>query len=160
MPPMTTTAAPEQTRTASLRLKDKQIDLPIVVGSEGERAVDITNLRGETGYITLDPGYRNTGSCASDITFIDGEAGVLRYRGYPIEQVAEHCSFVEAAWLLIYGELPTADERDRFSGLLGEHQNIHEGVPRPLRRRAAARTPHGDPLRHDQHPLLLQPRGA
>ncbi|MEM6855852.1 MAG: citrate synthase, partial [Planctomycetota bacterium] len=85
-------------------------------------------LRGQTGFITLDEGYRNTGSVRSDITFIDGEAGILRYRGIPIEDVCQHCSFIETALLLIYGELPTADHLAHFRGLLTQHQMIHEGV--------------------------------
>ena len=95
---------------------------------EGEKAVDISKLRSETGYITLDHGYGNTGSCQSDITFIDGEKGILRYRGYPIEQLAEKSSFIEAAHLLIWGELPTQSQLDEFSELLTAHQMLHEAI--------------------------------
>tara|TARA_B100001250_G_scaffold414273_1_gene451660 strand:+ start:1632 stop:2912 length:1281 start_codon:yes stop_codon:yes gene_type:complete len=114
--------------TAQLRIADMTVELPIVVGSEGEKAVDISKLRSETGYITLDHGYGNTGSCQSDITFIDGEKGVLRYRGYPIEQLAEKSSFIEAAHLLIWGELPTQGQLDEFSELLTAHQMLHEAI--------------------------------
>ena len=94
------------TDTAKLQVDGKNVELPIIVGSEGERAIDVSKLRAETGYITLDQGYGNTGSCKSDITFIDGEKGILRYRGYPIEELAEKSSFIETAYLLIWGELP------------------------------------------------------
>src|SRR6201988_2801960 len=92
-------------QTATLNLGDRSIDLPIIEGTEGERAVDISKLRAQTGYITLDEGYVNTGSTTSAITFLDGEAGVLRYRGYPIEVIAARCDFVETSYLLIHGEL-------------------------------------------------------
>jgi citrate synthase len=115
-------------KMAKLILDGKEYDLPIVEGSEGELAVDITQLRAQSGYITLDDGYRNTGSAQSEITFIDGERGILRYRGIPIEQLAEHSTFVESALLLIYGELPTAEHLARFSELLTEHEIIHEGM--------------------------------
>jgi citrate synthase len=114
--------------TASLQLGDRALDLPIVVGSEGEHAVDITSLRGKTGYITLDPGYRNTGSVESGITFIDGEKGILRHRGYAIEDVAEKASFLEAAWLIIFGELPTREERDRWETDIRELSPLHEAM--------------------------------
>src|SRR6188472_2160501 len=93
--------------TAKLTLGDTNLDLPMVVGTEGERAVDISKLRAKTGYITHDEGYMNTGATTSAITFLDGEAGILRYRGYPIEQLAGQCDFIEVAYLLMYGELPT-----------------------------------------------------
>ena len=138
---MPTDTAPA-TSTATLDLGGKTLDLPVVVGSEGEQAVDISKLRSETGYITLDEGYRNTGSVRSDITFIDGEQGILRYRGYTIEDVAEHCTFIETALLLIYGELPTEDHLNKFRGLLTEHQMIHEGVRKVL----SGFPPHGHPM--------------
>ena len=100
--------------TAKLVVDGKTLELPIVVGSEGERGIDITQLRAKTGYITLDPGYANTGSCKSAITFIDGEKGILRYRGIPIEQLAEKSSFLEVAYLLVYGNLPTPKQLDDF----------------------------------------------
>ena len=111
---------------AELRVDGRVIPLDIVEGSEGERALDIRKLRDETGLITLDPGYANTGSCESAITFIDGEQGVLRYRGYPIEQLAERCSFLEIASLLISGELPTPDELKSFSKSITYHSMLHE----------------------------------
>ncbi|MEM1445406.1 MAG: citrate synthase [Planctomycetota bacterium] len=114
--------------TARLDLPSGPIDLPVVVGTEQEHAVDIAALRAQTGYITLDEGYRNTGSVRSDITYIDGEAGILRYRGYPIDVVCKNASFIETALLLIHGELPTAETMARFSGLLTKHQMIHESV--------------------------------
>src|SRR5688500_9214294 len=91
---------------AELRIDDRVIPLDVVEGSEGERAIDIRKLRDDTGLITLDPGYANTGSCESAITFIDGEQGILRYRGYDIAELAERCSFLEVAYLLIQSELP------------------------------------------------------
>jgi citrate synthase len=103
-------------------------DLPVVEGSEHELAIDIRSLRDRTGYIALDDGYANTGSCTSAITFIDGERGILRYRGIPIEAVAEQCSFVEAAWLVIFGRLPTTADRDRFDDLLTETSMLHRGM--------------------------------
>ena len=112
--------------TARLQAGDQIVELPIVVGSEGEKALDIAKLRAETGYIALDPGYGNTGSCQSDITFIDGDAGILRYRGYAIEDLAEYSRFIEVAYLLIWGELPNAAQLDEFSALLTKHQMLRE----------------------------------
>ena len=112
--------------TARLQAGDQVAELPIVVGSEGEKALDIAKLRAETGYIALDPGYGNTGSCQSDITFIDGDEGILRYRGYAIEDLAEHSRFIEVAYLLIWGELPNAAQLDEFSALLTKHQMLRE----------------------------------
>jgi len=106
----------------------KTHEFPLVVGSEGERAIDISRLRAETGLITFDPGYPNTGSCKSAITYMDGEKGILRYRGIPIEQLAENASFVETAYLLINGELPTREQLTRFSVLLNDHSLIHEDM--------------------------------
>ena len=114
--------------TARLQAGDQSIELPVVVGSEGEKALDIAKLRAETGYIALDPGYGNTGSCQSDITFIDGDAGILRYRGYAIEELAEYSRFIEVAHLLIWGELPNAAQLDEFSALLTKHQMLREEV--------------------------------
>ena len=106
----------------------KTHECPLVIGTEGERAIDISRLRTETGLITFDPGYPNTGSCKSAITFMDGEKGILRYRGIPIEQLAENASFVETAYLLINGELPTREQLTRFSVLLNDHSLIHEDM--------------------------------
>jgi len=113
---------------ASLQLNGESIDLPVIVGSEGERAVDISRLRASTGLITLDEGYVNTGSTTSGITFLNGEQGILRYRGYPIEELAERCDFIEVAYLLIYGELPTTDELNGFRHSLSQHSMIHEDM--------------------------------
>ena len=112
--------------TARLQAGDQIVELPIVVGSEGEKALDIAKLRADTGYIALDPGYGNTGSCQSDITFIDGDVGILRYRGYAIEDLAEYSRFIEVAYLLIWGELPNAAQLDEFSALLTKHQMLRE----------------------------------
>jgi citrate synthase len=119
-------------KTALLKLEDKEISLPVVEGSEGEKGLDIGKLRAETGYITYDDGFGNTGSCSSEITYIDGEVGVLRYRGYPIEQLAEKSNFIEAAYLVIHGELPTYEQRMRFGRLLTHHAPLHEGMNRFL----------------------------
>jgi citrate synthase len=113
---------------ARLELPDRIVELDVLEGTEKERAIDIRKLRGQTGYITLDDGFTNTGSCTSDITFIDGEKGILRYRGFPIEQIAKHMSFSETALLLIGGTPPTARELAKFSGLLTEHALLHEGL--------------------------------
>jgi citrate synthase len=107
---------------------DKEFQLPLVVGTEGEKAIDISKLRQETGLITLDTGYANTGSCTSAITFMDGEAGILRYRGIPVEQLAEHSSFKETAYLLINGRLPRRQELTNFSVLLNDHSLVHEDM--------------------------------
>jgi citrate synthase len=113
--------------TAQLCVDGKTlIDLPILEGSEGERAVDIAKLRSKTGLITLDPGYANTGSCRSAITFIDGEKGILRFRGIPIEELAENSSFLEVAYLLIYGELPNKTQLENFVGTITIHTMLHE----------------------------------
>jgi len=113
---------------AELNWDGKKAMLPLIEGSAGERAVDISKLRDQTGLITLDSGYGNTGSCQSAITFIDGEKGILRYRGIPIEELAEQSSFVETAFLIIYGKLPTHAELARFSDLLTTHELIHEDM--------------------------------
>jgi len=102
--------------------------LPLIEGTAGERAIDISKLRDQTGLITLDSGYGNTGSCRSAITFIDGEKGILRYRGIPIEELAEQSNFVETTYLIIHGKLPTQAELSRFSKLLTEHELIHEDM--------------------------------
>ncbi|MFO0932966.1 MAG: citrate synthase [Planctomycetota bacterium] len=114
--------------TARLTLDGKDYDLPVVVGSEGERAIDIRKLRDTTGAVTLDPGYGNTGACLSAITFIDGDKGILQYRGYPIDELAEKASFLEVAYLLIYGKLPNAVEWRAFSELITRHTLLHEDM--------------------------------
>jgi citrate synthase len=114
------------TDTAKLILGDKTIELPIVVGTENEHAIDISKLRAQTGYITLDEGYGNTGACQSAITYIDGDKGILRYRGIPIEDLAKNSSFVEVAYLLIWGQLPNQSELDSFSELMTKHSFLRE----------------------------------
>ncbi len=116
--------------TAELRIGDKTLSIEVIEGSEGERAIDIRKLRSETGHISFDPGYGNSGSCRSAVTFIDGEQGILRYRGYPIEQLAEHSSFLEVSYLLIYGELPSADQLQTFTESIRYHTMIHEDFKR------------------------------
>lgn len=113
---------------ATLTLNGQSLSLPVVEGSEGERAIDISNLRAQTGHITLDQGYGNTGSCESAITFIDGDRGILRYRGIPIEQFADGATFIETALLLICGHLPSNAEYDVFSADLTRFANIDEGM--------------------------------
>jgi citrate synthase len=114
--------------TAKLEMGGKTLTLPLIEGAEGEMAVDVRELRAKTGYITYDESYANTGSCQSAITFIDGEKGILRYRGIPIEEMAEHSFFVESAYLIIYGKLPTEAERQRFSSMLTKYQNLHDDM--------------------------------
>ena len=113
---------------AKLELDGRTYELPTTEGTQGERAISIANLRDATGYITLDDGYGNTGSCQSKITFIDGEKGILEYRGIPIEELAEKSTFVETAYLLIYGALPTRNQLRKFSDLLTDNQNLHEDM--------------------------------
>jgi len=113
---------------AKIHIDDKEFELPVVEGTENERGIDISGLRSETGYITLDTGYKSTGSTKSGITFLNGEEGILRYRGYPIEQLAEQSTFLEVAYLLIYGELPSAEELDNFVSKITRHTLIHEDM--------------------------------
>lgn len=114
--------------TARLNVQAHEIEMPVVVGSEDEKAIDISSLRRQTGYITIDEGYVNTGSTSSAVTFLDGEKGVLRYRGYPIEQIAKHCDFVETSYLLIYGKLPNEHELLEFRESIRKHTMIHEDM--------------------------------
>jgi len=113
---------------AKLELDGKVYTLPTVTGSEQEKAVDVSSLRATSGYITLDDGYGNTGSCTSNITFIDGDQGILRYRGIPIEELAEKSTFIECAYLIIYGHLPTSVELQKFSDLLTDNSMLHEDM--------------------------------
>src|SRR5512138_2181139 len=115
-------------KTAELILDGKSFKLPVLEGTENELAIDISSLRNETGYITLDDGYGNTGSCQSQITFIDGEKGILRYRGIPIEELAEKSTFIEVAHLIIFGRLPTSAELRRFSDLLTDNELLNEAM--------------------------------
>jgi citrate synthase len=114
--------------TAKLILDGKEYEFPTIVGTENEVGIDFTKLRPTTGAISFDPGYGNTGSCESTITFIDGEKGILRYRGYPIEEIAEEASFTEVCYLLVYGHLPTQNELDAFNEKLTYHSMIHEAM--------------------------------
>jgi len=113
---------------AKIELDGKVYEFPVIVGTENEKAIDISSLRGATGYITIDPGFKNTGSTQSAITFLDGEEGILRYRGYPIEQLADKASFIEVAYLIIYGELPTQAELDNFQNSITKHTLVHEDM--------------------------------
>src|SRR6187549_1755738 len=123
-------------KTALLKLDEKEYPLPILAGTEGEKAVDIRTLRAASGYIAYDQGYGNTGSCESQITYLDGDNGILRHRGYPIEQLAQYSDFVETSFLIIYGELPTPAQRKEFGLRLRKNaavetqmQKILEGFP-------------------------------
>ncbi|KAA1262391.1 Citrate synthase 1 [Rubripirellula obstinata] len=118
----------EQKGTIKVKIGDKEVDLPLLQGSEGEQAIDIGSLRGQTGVITLDEGFVNTGSTRSSITFLNGEKGVLRYRGYPIEELAAKSDFIETAYLLIFGELPDAAQADEFRVGIREHTMLHEDM--------------------------------
>ena len=115
--------------TAKLSLPDGQsIELPVLTGSQNEKAIDISNLRTKTGHITLDPGYVNTGPCESTITYLDGEKGILQFRGYPVEELAEQSTFIEVAYLLIHGELPNKEQLGNFADRVSKHSMIHEDM--------------------------------
>ena len=116
--------------TVKLILEGKEIELPVITGSENEKAIDISTLRATTGYITIDPGFKNTGSTQSSITYLDGENGILRYRGYSIEDLAENATFLEVAYLLVYGELPNSDELAYFNESITQHTLVHENMKR------------------------------
>ena len=117
------------TEKAKIILPDGQtMDLPVLTGSENEKGIDISGLRKQTGYITLDPGFVNTGSCESSITFLDGEKGILQFRGYPIEELAEKSTFIEVAYLLINAELPKKDQLENFTNRISLHSMIHEDM--------------------------------
>jgi len=113
---------------AKLELNGVVYEFPVIEGTENEKAIDISALRGKTGYITIDPGFKNTGSTTSAITYLDGEQGILKYRGYPIEQLAEKASFIEVAYLLIYGNLPSQSELDTFTNSITKHTLVHEDM--------------------------------
>jgi citrate synthase len=117
-------------RTAQIILDGKTYEFPVIEGTEGEKAIDISKLRDDTGYITLDLGYKNTGATKSAITFLDGEEGILHYRGYPIEQLAEKASFLEVAYLLLYGDLPNKRQLEEFTGNIRYHSLVHEDMKR------------------------------
>jgi citrate synthase len=118
------------TSKAELKINDTVLPLPVIEGSEGEKAIDITQLRAKTGFITLDPGYVNSGSCQSAITFIDGDKGILRYRGIPIDVLAEKSNFLETSFLLMYGKLPTTEDLERFTQRVKRHTMLHEDIKR------------------------------
>lgn len=126
------------------KVTGKEVTLPIVRGTLGPAGISINNLYKELGYITYDPGYMSTGSCKSSITYIDGEDGILLYRGYPIEQLAKHSSYLEVCYLLLYGELPESDQMERFSGIIRDHTMVHEA----LRKFYSG-------FRHDAHPMAI-----
>jgi citrate synthase len=113
---------------AKIELEGKVFEFPVITGTENEKAIDISNLRQATGYITLDTGYKNTGATTSAITFLDGEEGILKYRGYAIEELAEKASFIEVAYLLIYGELPNQDQLNKFRDSITKHTLVHEDM--------------------------------
>ena len=117
---------------AELIIEGKSYKLPVVTGTENEKAIDITKLRAETGYITLDNGFKNTGSTQSAVTFLNGEKGILRYRGYPIEQLAENSTFLETSYLLIHGELPSEKEYNSFVSEVKQHSLVHENIKKIL----------------------------
>jgi len=114
--------------SATVILDGKSYELPVVVGSENEKAIDISKLRDETGYITLDIGYKNTGATKSAITFLDGEEGILRYRGYPIEELAEKSTFLDVAYLLIFGNKPAKEQSETFAKTISRHTLVHEDI--------------------------------
>src|ERR1700722_6962729 len=115
----------------SLRYNDgAELDLPVKVANEGSAGIEVTKVLSTTGMVTLDPGFVNTAACSSEITYIDGDAGILRYRGYPIEQLAEQSSFLEVSYLLIYGELPTQAQLEHFTTQITKHTMLHEDLKR------------------------------
>lgn len=130
--------------TAELKINGESYEIPVVTGTENEVGLDIAKLRGQTKVITLDPGFKNTGSCKSAITYLDGENGVLRYRGYPIEQLAEKASFLEVAWLLIYGELPNEAQLSAFKSAVNDNTEVPEAVQGML-----------NALPADTHPMAM-----
>jgi citrate synthase len=139
---MTKTTEAKPTETATISYDGRSATFPLVRGTEGETAIDIEKLRGSTGLITLDPGFGNTGSCRSAITFIDGERGILRYRGYPIEELAARSTFLEVAWLLMHGELPLREELAGFTREVTYHSMLHQDFGRFF-----------DALPKDAHPM-------
>jgi citrate synthase len=118
---------------AKLVLGEKTYELPVFTGTEGEKAIDITKLRAETGFVTLDSGYMNTGACTSAITFLDGEQGILKYRGYSIEEIAEKSSFLESSYLVFYGKLPTAQELKTFEDRIASFDDVPEGIKQQIK---------------------------
>nr|HPI81102.1 citrate/2-methylcitrate synthase [Cyclobacteriaceae bacterium] len=119
-------------KTAELNIEGKTYSLPMFTGTEDEVAIDIAKLRDQSGVVTLDPGYKNTGATKSAITYLDGDNGILRYRGYTIEELAEKSTFIEVAYLLIFGELPGKDQLQRFRDDIKTHTLVHEDVKKIL----------------------------
>src|SRR4051812_1710141 len=128
--PDATTAPQSGIRTVALHHDGGQLDMAVVPATEGSDGIELGKLLAKTGLVTLDPGFVNTASCSSEITYIDGDAGILRYRGYPIEQLAQRSTFIEVSYLLIYGELPTQDQLDEFTGKISRHTLLHEDLKR------------------------------
>ncbi len=123
-------ANPPSSKTAKLTVGGRSVELPVVTGSEAEQGIDVTRLRDQTGIVTLDPGFANTAACTSGITFLDGEQGILRYRGFSIEELAEYATHSEVAYLLIYGNLPSRRELEQFTGRIAERYNLPDGMER------------------------------
>src|SRR5687768_14652169 len=136
------TAAERLNQPATLKVGDRSLELPVLRGSEGETAIDIASLRAQTGAITLDNGYGNTGACKSAITFIDGDKGILRYRGYPIEELAEKSTFLEVAYLLCEGELPSKEQLSKWEEEIKFHTYVHTNITKFL-----------EGFRYDAHPM-------
>ena len=134
----------KDTVTVTDNATGKQIELPVLRGNMGAPALDVRGLSRELGYYTYDPGFMSTASCRSAITFIDGDEGVLMYRGYPIEELAEHSSYLETCYLLLYGDMPKKSELDEFSTIITEHSMVQEAVRRFY-----------DGFRHDAHPMAI-----
>src|SRR5690606_2000054 len=122
----------DMSKTAELTFDGKTYELSVIEGTENEKAIDISNLRAQSGLITLDPGFKNTGSTQSAITYLNGEEGILRYRGYRIEDLSEKASFLDVAYLLIYGELPSDDEIKNFKENITHHTLVHEDIKKIL----------------------------
>lgn len=133
---------PKDTVTLTDNFTGKQIELPVLRGADGPGAIDVSELYRELGYFTYDPGFLSTASCQSALTYIDGDAGILRYRGYPIEQLAQNSSYLEVCYLLLYGELPVCDELDQFRHHITRHTMLHEAMRRFM-----------SAFRHDAHPM-------
>src|SRR6266851_9268433 len=136
--------ATSNTKTATLTVGNKTYDFPILSGTVGPDVIDIAKLYAQSGMFTYDPGFTSTGSCQSKITYIDGDAGILEYRGYPIEQLAEKSSFLEVAYLLINGELPTSGELNEFIHTVTHHTYVHENIKTFM-----------DGFRYDAHPMSI-----
>ena len=129
---------------ANITLEGKTYECPVITGSENEKAIDISKLRAQTGYITIDTGFKNTGSTKSGITFLDGEKGILRYRGYPIEQLADQAEFLEVAYLLVYGNLPSKEEFLAFKESITHHTLVHERYEAIFRGLSSKSPPYGN----------------